>query len=868
MLTKKHSCIAISLFAIILTAAVTFCTIFAVSAQAAGNASAGNAIGVSAEMSKESYSGNEEIKLKIDLFALAENIENITISTELPDGFIYTSNSSESDQIGGIELYQSTEKYITFKYDSDLPDTTDSDTIKADTDTEPDTSSSVTEISQADTRDNVRNETASQTSDVFSGKYIAAIIIISILAVLAAVMAVKKKSKHVCTFILAIALSLPMIASGVLYSNAQSWALDGNETITITKEFTMNNKNYECKIHVTCSSEETEAQKYDIYADTVNGNDGALGTLEDPLATLGAAAEKANEYLEGTELCSVTIYLREGEYFTSGIKFDGADFGNASSKINIAAYNNESVTISSNKYISASDFTPVDGTNYYKCQLPQTDEGYPKFEDFYVNGSLAKLADADISKMIEVDVVSNCDPETAPNGLYLDKEFFDQFANQPDLSPMRMTIRIEWQCAVVNVKSVDYTDVKTVGKNTLVRVELEDDDWKQLATDYNNPKYLSILYREYSFSNSLLFLDKEGEYFYDNTTGTVYYYPISGADISTSEFAYPCSENLITFDNINNASVYGITFTGTTSNYITDNSYFAGQANNVNGAQLRHSALLFENTKNIRVDSCSFNELGTNGVMFSDRSENITVINNSFNNIGMSAVIVGNSVLYWLDATSSTNIIIANNSINGTGIKYFTSCAVYLARVNGLKIMHNDIQNTSYTAISVGWGWSALGSDPRENIININKAEIAYNRIKNYMKDLKDGGAIYVVGGNAHTEYPELFNFIHDNYVDRGNGFYGERGIYLDGSASNWRVYNNVAVNMQTPVFAQYHVAVQYIHNSTIDNNYSIVPLSSKNASAERNVIQKDNFSCISFDELKRIHPKTVDIIENSGTIK
>ena len=65
---------------------------------------------------------------------------------------------------------------------------------------------------------------------------------------------------------------------------------------------------------------------------------------------------------------------------------------------------------------------------------------------------------------------------------------------------------------------------------------------------------------------------------------------------------------------------------------------------------------------------------------------------------------------------------------------------------------------------------------------------------------MRDGGAIYTLGGNAEAGYTEALNFIHDNYIvwskvtGDAQGKSHTTGIYNDNSSSNWLDYNNVQV--------------------------------------------------------------------------
>ena len=123
--------------------------------------------------------------------------------------------------------------------------------------------------------------------------------------------------------------------------------------------------------------------------------------------------------------------------------------------------------------------------------------------------------------------------------------------------------------------------------------------------------------------------------------------------------------------------------------------------------------------------------------------------------------------------------------------------------------------------MSVGWGWEPVNYTKGESC-NVRNAEIAYNYIHNYMDVLRDGGAIYVLGGNADPAiHTDRFNCMHDNYacldVRRDGSKYG---YYCDGATSNWEVRDSVIINCATPLYSQHHPLALSYHNHFF-NNYS-----------------------------------------------
>ncbi len=110
---------------------------------------------------------------------------------------------------------------------------------------------------------------------------------------------------------------------------------------------------------------------------------------------------------------------------------------------------------------------------------------------------------------------------------------------------------------------------------------------------------------------------------------------------------------------------------------------------------------------------------------------------------------------------------------------------------------HNDIFDTSYSGISLGWGWSRVVSYAAQN-------RVLYNRIHDTMKLLVDGGSIYTLGPQPGSEV--AYNYCFDQ-----RNLYGT--LYHDeGSAYFW-THDNVVQNVPEWL----HIWISSIHNITVE---------------------------------------------------
>ena len=91
------------------------------------------------------------------------------------------------------------------------------------------------------------------------------------------------------------------------------------------------------------------------------------------------------------------------------------------------------------------------------------------------------------------------------------------------------------------------------------------------------------------------------------------------------------------------------------------------------------------------------------------------------------------------------------------------------------------------------------------------------------------------------------------------------RGFYLDGSSSNWHVYNNVISGAQRPMFTQFIVDEEFTYNNLVENIYMTEEAEPENHAPERNNIYKNMYFAPTMEDLCRKYPKVCEIYENSG---
>ncbi len=505
----------------------------------------------------------------------------------------------------------------------------------------------------------------------------------------------------------------------------------------------------------------------------------------------------------------------------------------------------------------------VKNGSYYTYQFEKNADGtYPLFHDFYVNGKRIPIAR---SAFFTHAFAFNEDNKRVNSdnleGIYISEEAA-ALLPEGDLGALEFTIYVEWECFVMHAVALDKTRTKT-DENGNVHVLLKLNTKELYGYITGMTKCLRPKGREFFFGNHPAFLT-EDTWCYDHHSGILYYAP-KGDDLG--DCAVPMLEKLLCFDRMNGVRLENLTFTGVTDRYTSENGYLSHQANVEKqlGAKAEESAVLVKNSRKISIENCRFTELGTNAILMMGKLAGVYIRNCRFEYVAMCAISIGDPVTpSYQNRDGSFDVRVENNYFYHIAYEFPTAPVIDIFRVDGVTVSRNTIEYCAYTGISLGWGWGLVDCALGE-MVNIRDAEISYNRIVHFMQMLRDGGAIYAVGANCTKEYTKYFNFMHDNFAYRDEVKQTVRGFYLDGSATNWHVYDNVGSGMQRPAFAQFHVPTEFTWNVRIDDTYATEKIDAGNHAPARNSILGNVYLEPTIKELFAKYPKAKDIYERSG---
>ncbi len=590
----------------------------------------------------------------------------------------------------------------------------------------------------------------------------------------------------------------------------------------------------------------------------------SLSSARDIAAAIIAAAEQAPEGVRA----ELDLALGHGVYtLNEPIVLDAAEHpALAGLRLTVRAEDGMRPVFSSLRSIDTRAFVKVKD-NIYRYQFEKGEDGkYPVFRDFYCGDTRVPLASGEIfvNPFGLPDRKDRDDPENY-KGFYMPYEEVARLAAWDSIAPAEIAMNVEWNCYNAHIERVDLSDTCEHEGKRYARIHLPATENDRLIHEIH--PQLDIRNRETFFHNHPAYLTAH-TYSYDCKMGVLYYCLPEGESIEYKRFAYPTLENLWILRGMNDVCFEGITFTGTTSKCICENLYYAGQSNKERKfGVLPHAAILTSGVRGFTVTDCTFRDLGGNGILMTNRSVKVRIHSNRFMRVAMSAIIVGNYSKDWTDPnTQNINVEIVNNYLHIIGYEYPSAGGIFVGKVDRLKIMYNTIEKTAYSGITVGWGWSRVEFSLGEQV-NIRDAEIAYNHITDFMLKMRDGAAIYVLGANCTWEHEARFNRMHDNYAARE--LYkdsSKRGYYMDGSSTNWEVWDNVISGVRLPIFSQFHVSGQYTHHNHIHDIYTDYPIDRGNHAPWRDtVLGECYYVAEGLEALLETYPKARMIRDYAG---
>jgi len=513
------------------------------------------------------------------------------------------------------------------------------------------------------------------------------------------------------------------------------------------------------------------------------GNDKNSGTEKSPLKSIKAAQYKARGQKGET-----TIYLREGEYRIDQTLIFTSQDGNVHKCLTLSSYPGEKVIISGGVRLKL-NWQP------------------------YQNG----IMQAKISQKIAIDMLT-------VNGKIRSMARYPNY----DSTAVRFNGTSADATSAERVKSwknpsggfLHAMHVSDWG-DFHYRITGKDEQGNlKIAGGWQNNRPYGLSKDNRMVENIFEELDAPGEWFFNANEAVLYYYPVSGEDVSKSTFEVSKLKHLVEFrgseqEPVKNIAIKNIEFTQTARTFMEKYEPLLRSDWTV----YRGGAIVFEGTENCSVSGCYLHNLGGNAVFFSNYNRNSSLTGSRITQVGASAVcFVGDpnavrSAVFNYDVDGmydqtdrrqgpKTNnypaeCLVRDNLIHTIGLFEKQITGVELSMAKSITVSHNSIYDVPRAGINVSEGtWGG-------HIIE-------YNDIFETVKETGDHGSFNSWGRDRfwNPDREKMNKFVAQEpsliladvtstIIIRNNRFRCDRGwdVDLDDGSSNYHIYNNLFLN-------------------------------------------------------------------------
>lgn len=540
--------------------------------------------------------------------------------------------------------------------------------------------------------------------------------------------------------------------------------------------------------------------EHEIYVDaslTVDGD----GSKEKPFNKLQSAKEyvkTVNDNMKG----DIVVNLKGDFKIDETLMFNEEDSG--SGIYNVIYRGDGETSIHGGRKITG--WKQAEGTPLWQVKVP--DSKY--FRQFYVGDNRAVRAKTEWLYWMVGDYD---DPKTNysnAEGYYINANDFPMEFSKP--ADMEMIWMPSWKNIRMPIDSMEYNDDGTI----LVKYP---QPYFDAMFSSSTPMSNSI---PYYLENAPEFLDRPGEFYFDKDTKLLTYYPFSYEDMTTIDCYIPETEFLMNFSGTDNDNkVKNITFEGIEFKYgawyrTNEKGFSTVQADEMNdpdvetdqyqtGVRLLPAQIQVHYGDNINFKKNEFKHLGSAALSYNNSSTTSLCEGNLFDDISATVITFGD----WRVANNdpleryTRKISFKNNLIRRASVEYMTP-VITGYYVNNIVIDHNDVLDSPYTTISMGWGWGK------------NNPHSAYNRMTN--NKLVNGTYKLMDGGHIYTLDPMKGGVISGNYIKKAGEWKG--AIYHDNSSAYIRTFNNVFEDVPK----WYKITWNTVRDNIAYNNYSERP--------------------------------------------
>jgi hypothetical protein len=210
------------------------------------------------------------------------------------------------------------------------------------------------------------------------------------------------------------------------------------------------------------------------------------------------------------------------------------------------------------------------------------------------------------------------------------------------------------------------------------------------------------------------------------------------------------------------------------------------------------AAVQLSTAHNVTLLNVTVEHVGASGIAVEGGSQDVLISRSSIRDISCSGIRLGEvSDIDEADpARLNARLRVADNALFGLALEFRDCSGIFGGFVSSTTIEHNDVQNTSWAGLTVGWmGW---GGAPVRASLGGNR--IVGNRIEYVNLVTGDGGTIYVMApqpSRPDCSAGELacYSEMAFNYV--ANAIHHAALLYHDEGSAFWFTHDNVVSQPQ-----------------------------------------------------------------------
>lgn len=522
----------------------------------------------------------------------------------------------------------------------------------------------------------------------------------------------------------------------------------------------------------------------DIYVSPTGSNNNN-GSKEHPLATVTAALRKARELRRLNDaIGDIHIILRGGMYVLhEKIIIRAEDGGVNPSTTIIEAATGEQPVLSGGvmingwkKLLSAVTGLPAASKGHvWVTDVPMINGELFEFRQLWVNGTKATRAKSENGEKMSRIL----------NWSKKDESCWIPTPRLPlsNVKGIEMFIHQWWAIAILRIKKMeahgDSTQLFFYQPESKIQNE---HPWPApwISKETGNSAYYLV--------NALQFLDEPGEWYLDIAKQKLYYWPRNDENMLTASVVVPYLETLVKVEGTIDRPVDRIIFNGISFQhtgwlrpshyghvphqvgmYMTE-AYKLKPAGTKEKSTLDNQAWIGRPAAAVEINyadlvsfqNCRFEHLASTGLDYHKGVHNGLVDGNLFKDIGGTAILAGvysdpdheiHLPYNPKDEREITDAIqITNNLITDATNEDWSCVGIGLGYTRNAGVGNNEVENVSYTGISMGWGWTAASNAMKNN-------QIFRNYIHHFGRHNYDCAGIYTLSAQPGSS-------ITGNYID------------------------------------------------------------------------------------------------------